>query len=196
MSRHPQAPDDTDGFLKRWSRRKAGSGEPASADPAPVEDAPEPIRPGEENVTAGGGKVSEDERVETDADMPDLDSIDDTTDMSGFFSPGVSETLRSQALRRLFRLPKFNVTDGLDDYNEDYRSFAPLVETVVSDVRERLGRRGESHAPAREDAHRRDPEPEEIQAAGPAEDQPEEQSSSAEGAGASGEDESTPGVPS
>lgn len=193
MSRRPRASDDTEGFLKRWSRRKAGSDDPASA-----EDMPD-VRPGEdEDVAAMEGRVSEEQRVETDADMPDLDSIDDTTDMSGFFSPGVSEALRTQALRRLFRLPKFNISDGLDDYNEDYRSFAPLVENVVSNVRERLEKGSESRVRTGEDVHRRDPEPERVQSAESAEDPPEESGSSsrAEEISAAGEDESTPGAPS
>ena len=147
MSKHPQAPDDTESVVKRWARRKAESADRAS--PGAVGDAPEPVRPRQEDELAADGERAsqdeqEDERVKTDADMPDLDSIDHTTDMSAFFSPGVSETLRAQALRRLFRLPKFNVTDGLDDYNEDFRSYWSVTETVASNPVERLDTGAES----------------------------------------------------
>ncbi|HSH43996.1 MAG TPA: DUF3306 domain-containing protein, partial [Arenicellales bacterium] len=53
-------------------------------------------------------------------------------------SPGVSEALRNQALRRLFRSARFNVIDPLDDYNEDYRSFQALGDLVTSDMRHRM----------------------------------------------------------
>lgn len=143
MSRRHQASEDTDGgFLRRWSRRKAEPEAPAA--PPTGESAPggeatpaeSPDRLAREPGSANGNPAAEVEgRVMTDDDMPGLDTIAETTDMSGFFSPGVSEALRTQALRRLFRLPKFNVTDGLDDYNEDYRNFQALGDVVTSDMR-------------------------------------------------------------
>lgn len=138
MSRHHQANEDTDdGFLKRWSRRKAN---PATPTDEPVQGETEgaelPEHPGEEPASANGNPAAEaEERVMTDEDMPDLDTISESTDMSCFFSPGVSEALRKRALRRLFRLPKFNVTDGLDDYNEDFRNFEALGGVITSDMR-------------------------------------------------------------
>ena len=63
-----------------------------------------------------------------DADMPPLDSLGPESDYSGFLSPGVSEELRRLALRKLFHSPLFNVTDGLDDYDDDFTSFAVLRE--------------------------------------------------------------------
>lgn len=143
MSRRHQANKDTDGgFLRRWSRRKAEpdapaaprAGEPVSGGEAPPAESPDRLAP--EPASANGNPAAEaEERVMTDDDMPDIDTIGETTDMSGFFSPGVSEALRTQALHRLFRLPKFNVTDGLDDYNEDYRNFQALGDIVTSDMR-------------------------------------------------------------
>lgn len=155
MSRRRRANEDTeDGFLKRWSRRKAEAeefgplaDEQASADPGEEVEHAEPRgpHPGE---TGPGAAAESGERILTDEDMPDIETIDETTDMSGFFSPGVSESLRAQALRRLFRLPKFNVLDGLDDYNEDYRSFAALGDVVTSDMRRVAGDLPESERPA------------------------------------------------
>ena len=115
MSRRPRAEDGTDdGFLTRWSRRKARADRAEPSDAA-EEAADRPL-----------------------AARPAPDTIDESTDMSGFFSPGVSEELRNQALRRLFRMAKFNITDGLDDYNEDFRNFAPLGDIVTSDMRHRM----------------------------------------------------------
>jgi len=153
MSRRPPASDDTDqGFLKRWSRRKADpegtAGPPANdqADPAADEhrvDAPHE-QPGPDDHTQ--------EPIKTDADMPDLDSINDGSDVSEFFSPGVSQELRNQALRRLFRTARFNVIDPLDDYNEDFRNFELLGDLVTSDMRHRMEMDEQQRAEARRQA--------------------------------------------
>ena len=139
MSRRPLANDDTEqSFLRRWSRRKARAKEPAET--GPPREASRPADQDQEPVEDPGraAEPGPQERVKTDADMPDLDSIDGATNMSDFFSPGVSEELRNQALRRLFRLPKFNVVDGLDDYADNYRNFAPLGDVVTADMRHRM----------------------------------------------------------
>ena len=57
------------------------------------------------------------------------------SDYSAFFSKGVSKELRQQALRHLFSHAKFNIRDGLNDYDEDYTTFEPLGDTVTSDMR-------------------------------------------------------------
>ncbi len=110
------------GFLRRWSRRKlqarAASG------------------PG--SLPEGAGPHSGAERVLTDADMPPLDALEGDASVADFFSPGVSEALRKAALRRIFRSPRFNVLDGLEDYDEDFRGFESLGEVLTADVRHRL----------------------------------------------------------
>lgn len=121
-----------EGFLRRWSRRKQEARTGMDVDgngavPGPsVEDAPsdadsplpdaDPLPPGDE-------------------DMPPVDSLGPDSDVSVFFSPRVSETLRRAALRRIFHQPAFNVTDGLDDYCADYRHMIPLGSVVTADMR-------------------------------------------------------------
>lgn len=146
MSRRPPSSDGIEkGLLGRWSERKRHAREARDTDVTEPED---------DNQTGGTSRdeaasreridnehplreQTSAEDVKTDADMPDLDSIDEHTDMSDFFSPGVSEQLRNQALRRLWRLSKFNVVDPLDDYNEDFRTFELLGDMVTSDMRHR-----------------------------------------------------------
>lgn len=53
--------------------------------------------------------------------LPALDQIQEDDDVSRFMQADVSEALRREALRQLFRQPKFNRRDGLDDYDDDYR---------------------------------------------------------------------------
>ncbi|MCD8514026.1 MAG: DUF3306 domain-containing protein [Nitrincola sp.] len=71
----------------------------------------------------------------TDEDMPDLATINATSDMSMFFSKGVSAELRRQALRKFFHQPEFNVRDPLDDYALDYSQPKKLVLEVGDKVR-------------------------------------------------------------
>jgi hypothetical protein len=132
-----------DGFLSRWSRRKTRSrqGQPPRAE-ARV-DARQgrslASAPAEDGMPApAAGPAAGDEPVLTDADMPPLDSLGPDSDYSGFLSPGVSKDLRRQALARLFRSAAFNVTDGLDDYAEDFTSFTPLGDLLTADLRHRL----------------------------------------------------------
>ena len=74
----------------------------------------------------------------TDADMPPLESLGEDDDYSGFMSTGVSEELRNLALRKLFRSAKFNVVDGLNDYDDDFTNFEPLGDIITSDMRHQM----------------------------------------------------------
>jgi len=71
----------------------------------------------------------------TDDDMPPIESLNADSDYSGFMSPKVSETLRRQALNKLFHLPHYNITDGLNDYDEDYTSFTKLGNVITHEMR-------------------------------------------------------------
>ena len=77
----------------------------------------------------------------TDQDMPPLEELDEESNYQQFFSEGVSDSLRTQALRKLFRLAKYNVVDGLDDYTEDYHRFEVLGDVVTADLRYQLQRK-------------------------------------------------------
>ena len=142
--RRPEPVDEQEsGFWNRWSERKQAAREEGAAPPAPPEPeaaADEPPHP-------------------TDADVPPLESLDETSDYSAFLSPEVSEGLRRLALRKLFHAERFNVCDGLDDYAEDFTTFEKLGDLVTADMRfqmEQEARRalagseagGEERAPA------------------------------------------------
>ena len=119
-----------DGPLQRWSRRKAQAREGVDPDADPP--ASQETQPA---ATADPGP--------TDADMPPVAELDEDSDLSAFFAPGVSEELRQAALRRLFRGAKFNRRDGLEVYDEDYRSFERLGEVLTADLRHRMERRAQ-----------------------------------------------------
>jgi hypothetical protein len=124
-----------DQFLERWSRRKTAA------------------RTGENDIDATPATVAaalpaeEDQQPElTDVDMPPIESLDSDSDYSVFMSPGVSEQLRTLALRKLFHLPAFNITDGLNDYDEDYTRFAGLGGVVTHEMKRLLKRELEAKA--------------------------------------------------
>ncbi len=109
---HPQS------LLQRWSQRKHQ----------------------QSNKSASVGPRNESTPINTEApsnivkqqDLPAVESLDENSEVSMFFSDRVSETLKRQALRRLFHMDKFNVCDGLDDYADDYTVFQPLGEIVTA----------------------------------------------------------------
>jgi ferredoxin len=68
------------------------------------------------------------------------DSPEPASDSNPSKSAPESVTLDGQALREWFHLPRFNQSDGLDDYNGDYRGFDPLGEVVTAHLRHRIQR--------------------------------------------------------
>ncbi len=129
----PESPADGEGFLSRWSRRKQAARDsqeradhPASSSVSLPSEHREP--------------PAEEIRELTDQDMPPLESLDENSDYSGFLSPKVSDDLRRLALRKLFHLPQFNVTDGLDDYAEDFTTFQGLGGVITQEMRRLLER--------------------------------------------------------
>jgi hypothetical protein len=121
-------------FLGRWSRRKTafrkGETEVDSLPASATADLP---------VVDAAAPDEADPRAElTDADMPPIESLDKDSDFSVFMSPKVSDQLRTQALRKLFHLPAFNITDGLNDYDEDYTQFAGLGGVVTHEMKRLL----------------------------------------------------------
>jgi hypothetical protein len=147
MSDDPQS--EQEGFLTRWSRRKSLSrqgeelpepesgeddGEPQAAalahEPQPVagEDLPEEAEQ--------DGDAAADEEVE----LPPLDSLGEDSDYSAFLRGGVPADMKQKALRKLFHSPKFNIRDGLDDYDWDMSNPEPLGSVITAEMRYRMER--------------------------------------------------------
>jgi hypothetical protein len=126
--------DNKESALSRWSRRKLEADQLA---PMVEESVPMDI---ETDLNAADQAAAEAEAkpVLTDADMPDIESLDEDSDFSGFMSTGVSDELRNLALRKLFKAPVFNIRDGLDEYDEDYTSFEKLGDIVTCDMKHQI----------------------------------------------------------
>lgn len=123
----PAPAGDDENFLRRWSRRKheaeVGEGPGAPPAPAPVAEQESPPAP-----------------VLTDADMPPIESLTPDSDFSGFMSPGVSEALRQQALRVLFRSPALNIRCPLDSEYYDCANMTPLGSIITHEMRDEMER--------------------------------------------------------
>ena len=136
------APEESDGFLSRWSRRKLGREfepervevlpvESVAAEHAPVVEAePEPVDP------RTGKPMSE----LTDEDMPDIESLDTESDLRCFMSGKVSQALRMKALTKVFHSPKYNQICLCAEYADDYTNFLPMGDIVPHDLKSAIAR--------------------------------------------------------
>ncbi len=113
------AEDDTEqGFLNRWARRKAAHPEAEGPGPEAAPAAAESEDP----------PLSEEEIV---AQLPDIDSLDETSDFTPFLQQGVPDLLRRKALRVLWRSnPVFANLDGMNEYDEDYTLATSALQAV------------------------------------------------------------------
>jgi len=130
-----EAPESPGDFLARWSRRKI-----EADDEAARPDDPDAViaLPPEAEADAPQARGPEPEL--TDADMPPVETLGADSDYTPFMSPGVSDGLRQKALRILFNQPACNITDGLNDYDDDYTQFAGLGSVVTHEMKRMLMR--------------------------------------------------------
>ncbi|MCL6416257.1 DUF3306 domain-containing protein [Aestuariirhabdus sp. Z084] len=138
--------DDNDGnnegFASRWSRLKRQSEAPTSPEPSIADQASltQTSNKSLEQSQAATQDHDSDEAPKTDADMPELGSLGNDDSYADFLSEGVSDELRAKALKQLFHLSHFNITDKLDDYDEDFSVFEPLGDTVSEHLKRWIDR--------------------------------------------------------
>jgi hypothetical protein len=118
-------------FLSRWSRRKIEArhaGEEAK--PAGLPEAAAPA------ARSGPGESPE----AAPAPLPTIDELRGLeSEYRDFLRPGVDETLRCTALKKLFQDPHFNVMDGLDTYIDDYTKEDPIPEAMLKTLNQAKG---------------------------------------------------------
>ncbi len=124
--------------IGRWSRlkqkhrrRKREPGDVHKDESAKPEPADAQLAPGEEETAA--------------LDLPDIEALDKDSDFTVFMKEGVPEELKKLALRKLWRSdPVFAVIDGLDDYDEDYRTAFVVAENLAKKL-EKSGKGAADH---------------------------------------------------
>jgi Protein of unknown function (DUF3306) len=141
--------DDSDGFLARWSRRKAQvrhgapPPEPAAAGTATTDaGSPTPSAAAAVSPTAPPSivqAVTAEATPSTSAThqppppptLADVAELTRESDYSRFVGRGVEPQVRNAALKKLFTDPHFNVMDGLDTYIDDYGKPDPIPEGML-----------------------------------------------------------------
>lgn len=125
--------DEGEGFLARWSRRKALVREGKAVLP----EAPAPVAPPPAPV-AKSAPLPAPPVVEAPApERPPAPTLDDvaqltrSSDYTRFVAPDVDPQVKNAALKKLFADPQFNVMDGLDVYIDDYGKPDPLPPSVL-----------------------------------------------------------------
>ncbi|MCA1773689.1 MAG: DUF3306 domain-containing protein [Halomonas sp.] len=141
--------------LERWSRIKRGlepEDQPPTSDSEPQAFS-EPRLPAEaadlpaEDESTDGHEESITEAGEPtrpvppppgslDDTLPDPETLEAGSDFTGYMVPGVSSALRRRALKRLWATGNYNVRDGLDDYDMDYRQqLKPMASELAGKLR-------------------------------------------------------------
>jgi hypothetical protein len=126
-----------EGFLHRWSRRKAEARTTLEA-PEPAQDgAPERAQvppPAAPQVPAGstGARAAEDAEGAIDLEaLPDVETLTYDSDFTPFMRKGVPPELRKRALQRLWRSnPTLANLDGLVEYGGDYTKIGTTKQVV------------------------------------------------------------------
>ncbi|OWW21331.1 DUF3306 domain-containing protein [Noviherbaspirillum denitrificans] len=98
---------EAESFFERWSKRNADAAAERELARVPEQPLPAPT-------------------------LDDVALLTPDADFSRFVAPGVDETVRRSAMKKLFADPHFNVMDGLDVYIEDYHSFTPIPAAVLA----------------------------------------------------------------
>lgn len=133
---------DDGNFLSRWSRRKlASKATPAAAANSPAAGVV-PAQAGTQSPPSPATSSS-DPRHEA-APLPPVETLTPDSDFTPFMKGDVDPGVRQQALRTLFRDPRFNVMDGLDVYIDDYSKPDPLPEGWLEKMNQ-LARLGDFH---------------------------------------------------
>jgi len=129
---------DGDGFLTRWSRRKAGAkrGAPVAEAPVittpPASDAPLPRVPAVADRSATAPTIAP--AGAEPAPLPTLDDVaklSRDSDFSPYVARNVDAGVRNAAMKKLFSDPHFNVMDGLDTYIADYGKPDPIPLSML-----------------------------------------------------------------
>jgi hypothetical protein len=142
-----------EGFLHRWSRRKAearstleerDAAPDAVAEHAPPEKADPPAA-----AVPGDARARDDEAAVDLAALPDIETLTYESDFTAFMRKGVPADLRRRALQRLWRShPTLANLDGLLEYGEDYTKIGTAQQVVRTAYQVGRGMFGRLEAPA------------------------------------------------
>ena len=126
-----QPENDGEGFVARWSRRKIEEKEPSKDTKSEVSKLEE-SSPLDADSTRDEG---DEENTNVD-DLPDVETLNESSDYTPFLKDGVPEKLKRMALRKLWKSnPAFGFIDGLDDYDEDYSAIGMVAQEIFTNYK-------------------------------------------------------------
>ena len=126
-----QPENDGEGFVARWSRRKIEEKEPSKDTKSEVSKVEEsaPLDADSTQDEGDEGKTNVD-------DLPDVETLNESSDYTPFLKDGVPEKLKRLALRKLWKSnPIFGFIDGLDDYDEDYSAIGIVAQEIFTNYK-------------------------------------------------------------
>ena len=140
-----------EGAISRWSRLKSAEKERQNTGPdlavgavpaGLAADEPPSVAARASRTNGDASSTTEAEAPPIDpADLPDIESLDKTSDFRAFLQDGVPPELRRLALRKLWRInPLFAELDGLNDYDGDYSSMGIVAEKIATLFNPKTGR--------------------------------------------------------
>jgi hypothetical protein len=116
-----------DGFLGRWSRRKAGlepEGLDRSAPELKSKVTPSPVPHDKQAIESTPAPAEEEVLPPTLEEAEAIDRF--APDFSAFMQPNVDPAVQQAAMKKLFSDPHFNIMDRLDIYIDDYSIPDPI----------------------------------------------------------------------
>jgi Protein of unknown function (DUF3306) len=117
--------EDSGNRLSRWSQRKLAARRGEAVDEAP-RDERKPDAPAAPAVPTADADTA---AAEAAPDLPPIEELTRDSDYSVFLAKNVPESLRREALRKLWRSdPVFANLDGLNDYCEDFN----VTDTAIT----------------------------------------------------------------
>lgn len=128
-----------DGFLSRWSRRKAAveRGEKVAPE-LPPSPPPSALPPPAAPLAASPAPVAVAPATPTADAPPPPPTLDDVaaltkeSDFSRFVARDTTPEVKNAAMKKLFASdPHFNTMDGLDVYIDDYGKFEPVPRNLL-----------------------------------------------------------------
>lgn len=135
--------DDEDNFVSRWSRRKveARQAEEKPAEPAPSSQLAPPAVPAVSNV--GAGATTSGAGVQSAVAAPQLPPVESLKGLASeyreFMRPGVDESVKRSALKKLFSDPHFENFERFEAYCEDYTQGEPIPLAMLKTLEHAKG---------------------------------------------------------
>lgn len=121
---------DGERFLSRWSRLKKelrGAEKQTARPPESKAAAAPPAAVPAKETTAGAGTQSP-----APVELPPIDSLKGlASEYAEFLKPGVDESLRRSALKKLFKDPYFETFERFEAYCEDYTKGEPIPAAML-----------------------------------------------------------------